>query len=408
MGKTAIRERITFALLAAFAVALLTFALVAHLQDTSSWDDLMGFYTAGRVFREAPQSRLYDPQVEMYYQQKTFGRVSELRVYDHTPVEILVFWPLSYLPYWAAYLSWDFLNLALLGWSLCLLKPYAGNLDTAARLILTAVIAYPLISTLREGQDSIPLLLAFSVAFVSLKKGNQIAAGCALGAGLCRFQFVLPCLLVFLARRRWRVLLGALAAGGGLGVLSVALVGWNGVRSYVKWLLTVTKYGRYYVPTIGMPNVRGFAEALLANRVGHGYLNVLVAASSFILVGWVIRKWGRADWDPGKKAFDLLFSLNLVVSLLVAYNSFMHNLILLALPVLLLLHYCAGSSRFGLARWRLVLPLILLILMTCLLNLEGGNRFTFLFMPLLWLALAISREIPPAREQAGGGGSGHC
>jgi hypothetical protein len=402
-----VRERITLGLLATLAAALLIFALVAHVKDSSSWDDLMGFYTAGRIFKQGARSDLYDPEVEMSYQFRIFGRASVIRIYDHTPFEMLAFWPLAYLPYPAAYLFWDLLNLALLVWSLYLLKPYAGNFDTAERLLLTVFIAYPLISTLREGQDSIPLLLALSVAFVNLKKDNQFAAGCALGAGLFRFQFVLPFLLVFLLRKRWRVVLGALAVGLSLGLLSLALVGWKGVRSYVELLLTITRYGRFYVPTIGMPNVRGFVEAVLANRVGHGYLNALVAVSSFILLGWAIHRWGKLNWDPGEKAFDLSFSLSLVVCFLVAYNSFMHNLIVLALPMLILLNYSAEISQGALSRWRPVLPLILLFLLTVFLNVEGGNMFAFLFVPLLWFALAISGEISRARGLAGGGGRGN-
>jgi len=396
------RERITFALLAAFAAALLTFALVAHLQDTSSWSDFMEFYVAGRMFDQGVRGDLYDSSVQMSYQRAIFRRTEMTLVYYHPPFEVVLFWPLAHLSYPVAYLLWDLLNVALLAWSAYLLKPYAGDLNTAARLILTAVIAYPLISTLREGQDSIPLLLVYSAAFVSLKKGKQFAAGCVFGAGLFRFQFVLPLLLVFLVRKRWRIVLGALSAGIGLGLLSLALVGWKGVRSYAGLLLTVTQYGRHYVPTIGMPNVRGFAETVLADRVGHRYLNVLVAVSSLTLVGWLIRKWRRPDWDPGKKNFDLLFSLSLVVSSLVAYHSFMHNLIVLALPVALLLHYCRGSGRSTFSRWQPVLPLILLFLLTVFLNAAGGNRFSFLFVPMLWFAFAISAEIPRAREQAAG------
>jgi hypothetical protein len=382
-------------------------ALLAHLKDPSSLSDFMGFYAAGRIFKQGAWGDLYDPNVQMSYQHSIFGRVEPTLVYDHPPFEMLVFWPLAYLPYPAAYLLWDLLNSALLAWSLYLLKPYAGNFDATERLFLTVSMLYPLISTLREGQDSIPLLLAFSVAFVNLKNDNQVAAGCALGAGLFRFQFVLPFLLVFLMRKRWRVVFGALTAGIGLGLLSLALVGRNGVRAYVELLLRVIQHGGHYVPTIGMPNVRGFVEVVFANRVGHGYLNVLVAVSSLTLLGWTLRKWGKLAWDPGKKTFDLLFSQSLVVSFLVAYHSFMHNLIVLALPTLLLLDYCAASGRGGLRRWRPVLPLILLFLLTVLLNVEGGNMFAFLFVPLLWFAFAISGEISRARELAGGGERGN-
>jgi hypothetical protein len=396
-----VRERITFALLAVFATALLMLALEAHVKDRTSWSDFMGFYAAARIFTHGARSDLYNPTLQMSYQRSTFGRIEPTLVYNHAPFEMLIFGPLAYLPYPVAFLFWDLLNLVLVVSSLYLLRPYAANFDTGSRLFLTLVMLYPLLSTLREGQDSIPLLLAFCVAFVSLKNDNEFAAGCAVAAGLYRFQFVLPFLLIFLALRRWRFVLGALTVGVGLGLLSLALVGWSGARAYAELLLTVTQQGQHYVPTIGMPNVRGFLEAVFANRVGRPYLGVLVAVSSVALMAWTIRKWGKLAWDPGKKTFDLLFSLSLVVSFLVSYHSFMHNLILLALPTLLLLDYCAASGRSAPSRRGLMLPLILLFVMTLFLNVEGGNRFAFLFVPLLWFAFAISEEIPRARQQVG-------
>jgi hypothetical protein len=336
----------------------------------------------------------------MSYQYHIFGRAEPTLVYDHPPFELLLFWPLAYLSYPVAYVLWDLLNVALLAWSLYLLKPYTARCGTDARLLLTISTIYPLISTLREGQDSILLLLAYSVAFLSLKRDNQFAAGCALGAGLFKFQLVLPLLLVFLVRKRWRIVLAALSAGTGLGLLSLALVGRKGIHSYVELLLTVTQHGRHYVPTIGMPNVRGFVETVFANRVSHQHLSFLVAVVSVGLLGWTIRQWGNVSWEPRKKTYDLVFSLSLLVSLLVAYHSFMHNLIVLVLPTALLLDYCAASGRGAFRRWRPILPLIVLFLVTVFLNVEGGNMFSFLFVPLLWFAFAISEEIPLSREWA--------
>jgi hypothetical protein len=400
MEEAVLRERITFALLAVCAAVLLMFPLVAHVKDPSSWSDFMGFYAAARLFRQ-DASQLYNPDLQTSYQRNIFGRTEPTLVYNHAPYEMLILAPLTYLPYPVAFLVWNLLNLAFLAWSLYLLKPYASNLDTASRVLLTLLVLYPLVSTLREGQDSIPLLLAFCLAFVSLKQDNQFAAGCALAAGLFRFQLVLPFLLVFLVRKRWRVVLGALTVGVGLGLLSLALVGWIGARVYAESLLAVTHQGRHYVPTLGMPNIRGFLDTVFANRVGRWYLTGVVAASSLALLGWVIRKWGESDWDPVQRRFDLLFSLNLIVTFLVAYHSFMHNLIVLTLPMLLLLDYCRAGGRGALSRRRPILSLILLFSMTLFLNLAGGNRFNYLAVPLLLLAFAVAGEVTHSQPRAG-------
>lgn len=397
------RERITFALLAAFAGTMLIFALVAHLKDPSSSSDFMGFYTEGRIFKQGARSGLYDPNVQMSYQHRIFGRVEPTLVYDHPPFEILVFWPLAYLPYPVAYLLWDLLNLVLLAWSLYLLRPFAGNIDTKSRLTLTLAALFPLISTLREGQNEIPLLLACVGAFVCLKKRREFAAGCALGAGLFRFQFVLPLLIVFLALKRWRIILGSAAVAAFLGLLSLALVGWAGIQDYIKLVLTLAKSGAFPTLVPAMPNVRGFVDVLLSGRVEQRYLTALVVVGSLALLVWPVAKWRRRRWDPGDKAFDLLFSLGVVACAMVSYHSLIHSLLVLILPALLLLDHAAGAHQGGPGRWRAMLPLILLFLMTGFLNVEGGNRFSFLFVPILWMAFAISGEIPRAGEQAGSG-----
>ena len=394
------RERIIFVLLAGFAVVLLLFTLVAHLKDGSSSSDLMGFYTAGTLLKRGLRSQVYDENAQLALQKSLFGRTVPVDVYDHPPFETLIYWALAYLPYSTAYVLWDLLNLVMLGWSLYLLKPYATHFDTGSRLTLTLAILCPLIATLREGQNQIVLLLTCVGAFVCLKKRREFAAGGLLGAGLFRFQFVVPFLLVFLALKRWRIIFGAASAAALLAVVSLALVGWAGIRDYVELLLTLSKGGAFPTLVPAMPNVRGFVDILLAGRVAQRYMIALVVAGSLALLAWPVIMWRWRNWDPGETAFDLLFSLSMVVCVMINYHSLIHSLIVLVLPALLFLDYTAAAHPKGFERWRPMLPLNLLFLMTVFLNVEGENRFSFLFVPILWFASVISGEIPPARPQA--------
>jgi hypothetical protein len=45
--------------------------------------------------------------------------------------------------------------------------------------------------------------------------------------------------------------------------------------------------------------------------------------------------------------------------------------------------------------------------MTVFLNAAGGNRFSFLLVPILWLAVVIAGEVPRARESLGEGERGN-
>jgi hypothetical protein len=401
MKKSTLAEKVAFALLTSMAAALLLTALVAHLKDSASSSDFMGFYTAGNILKQSLRSRLYEYGLQLSFQQRLFGRTVPINVYDHPPFEALLFLPLAYLPYSVAHISWDLLNLLVLAWSLYQLKPYVINLDTESRLVLAAVMAFPLISTLREGQDAILLFCAYVMGFVALKKNKEFTAGCALGAGLFRFQFVLPFLVVFLLRKRWRLILGVTTVGAILAVVSFALVGWAGLQGYIRLLFAIGKRRAFPTLVPAMPNVRGFVNVVLGDRVGDWYVSSLVVLISLALLGWTVRKWSRPAWNPTGSSFNLLFSFNVVVTIMLSYHSLIHSLLLLTLPALLLLDYCAAIYSAGMSRWRPILPLILFILMTTYLLTAGGNRFGFLFATILWFAACISAEISRCEEIGG-------
>jgi len=352
------------------------------------------------------RSEVYDVSAEMALQKELFGRSVVTDVYDHPPFETLIYWALAYLPFPLAYFLWDLLNLILLMCSLYLLKPYATHFDTKARVTLALAALFPLISTLREGQNQVLLLIACVGAFVFLKKRREFTAGSLLGAGLIRFQFVVPLLLVFLALKRWKIILGAAAMGAFFGLISLATVGLGGIRDYIRVVLPLAKSGAFPTLVPAMPSVRGFVNVLLAGKVDPLYQTVLVAASSLALLAWPILKWRRQGWNPGSRVFDLLFSLSLVACLMINPHSLINGLLILILPGLLLLDYSAGAYARSPERWRAMLPLILVFLLTVFLNVAAGNRLSFLFVPILWLAIAISREASLAREQAGGGERG--
>jgi hypothetical protein len=403
---TATRERIVFALLAASAGALLTLALLSHLHDSAP-PDMMTFYTSGTMLRRGLQSKVYDETSQITYQRQLFGPSVPTEVNPHPPFETLIFVPLTYLPFPTAYVLWGLLNLILLGWSLYLLKPFATHFDTESRVTLALAGLCPLISTLREGQDQILLVLVCVGAFICLKKRREFEAGAVLGAGLFRFQFVLPLLVIFVALRKWKIAVGTACVGAMLGLTSLVVFGWGGVRQYISLVESFARSAAMLRLVPAMPNVRGFVYILMAGRAEPRYMAALVAAGSLVLLAWPIIEWRRRPWDPGNRTFDLLFALSVVVSVMISYHLLVNGMLLLIVPALLLLNYTAGAYARGPRRWSSMLPLICLFLMTILLNLAAGNRLSFLFLPILWLAFVISGEISHAREQAGGGARGH-
>jgi hypothetical protein len=388
-----LKQNIALALIALFSAAVLMVGPVLRLRDPadSGRADFMGFYLAGTIVNHGPHSELYDEPFQLSLREHLFGPRVGIDVYIHPPFEALFFSPLARLPYPAAYLIWDLMNLVMLAACLHLLKRFALHFDADSRLIFTLALAVPLISTLGEGQDSILLLLLYVLAFINLKKGRDFWAGSALGMSFFRFPVAIPFLLVFLALRRWRIVLGASIVGLFLVVVSLFLVGWRGLQGYVQLLSART--GGTYSPAAQMPTVRGFIDTVAAGRVNEHLATILVILSSLALLGWLLRKWGGRPWDPAASTFDLLFSLSLVVAFLISFHSLVHTLVVLALPMLLLLDHWAAHPTGGLRRWLTVAPLILLFVTAVLVSLVTVNSFTYLFPAVLLFAFAIAREI---------------
>jgi len=202
------------------------------------------------------------------------------------------------------------------------------------------------------------------------------------------------------------IVLGVALVGAVLGLVSLALVGWAGIRHYIALLSALSTSTAFPALVPAMPNVRGFINVLFAGRLGPHYLTLLETAGLFVLLSWPILEWRRRGWEPDGKTFDLLFSLSIVVCVMTSHHLLINGLLLLIVPALLLLDYAAAAYPSGLRRWRLAVPLLLLFPMTIFLNLEVENRLGFLLPVILWLAFAISKEIPKAQKQTGGGERG--
>jgi hypothetical protein len=399
-GSPHMRTNVAFVSLFCIAVGL--FVLTSTLQPVELRNrlDFISQYTAGKIVYRGLASKLYDYQTQLSVQRQ-YGHDVPL-LYIHPPFEALLFLPLAYLPYWTAFLVWGVINIAVLAAVLVLLGPWFTRLDTGSRLVLVGVLILPLTAVVGKGQDSALLVLAYVLAFRSMKKHRDFSAGCALGLGLFRFQAVIPLLVVFLVRRKWRVVLGALAVCAAFGLVSLWLVSWRGCLSYVDWLLSIT--GRAnpnlaYIPQTDMPTLRGFVYLVLVRRLGTRSLSVLIGSGSIALLWWLQRQWSKFE-DLGARSFDLLFSLSTVVAIMVAYHLLIHDQLLLVLPAAIVLDLSAreasrtGRDLWGLGKPRLVIPLVALFLAQITLVATDSGRFLGIsFFFLLLFALGISGEI---------------
>jgi glycosyl transferase family 87 len=370
--------------------------------------DFVVLYTGGKIVKEGQARHLYDYGTQQEAERSVTDRPTPLP-FNHTPFEALLFAPLAFLPYLWAYRIWVLVNFGLIGCSAWLLRSYLRDIERLwLRLVFVLSSFVPLFVGIVQGQDSLLMLLLFTLAFVSLKRGRESRAGCFLALALLKCQYVLPFVAVFFVKRRWKLVSVFLAGSVLMGLVSLWLVGWSGARDLMHLLQrqnvnlpNASQNAEEKVLSAAMPNLRGLLDAVLAGRVSPTSLTLVVAVCSIILVVWGITRWG-AGYESDGKTLDLLLALNLVIALLVSYYEFIHDLVLISLPVLIVFsHFETSRIARPLRRLMSTGAALLLFLVEFLLFDIGSRQFWVLSLLLLALAFLISAEISDIRTAPG-------
>lgn len=381
-----------------FTVACCNLVLIfqAAPKLRSGYQDFVIYYGAGRNILEGRAHLLYN-LANQYRTQLTFANVpirQEALPYNHPPFEAVFFVPLALLRFWPAYVVWTALNLAMLAAIVILLRRYPSIRNIGPGLGAAAVLAFfPLINGLLQGQDVILLLFLAVMALVCLERNADAMAGACLGAGLYRPHIAVP-LMLLLAVRRWRIVLGFIPVGLLLLVVTVAVTGWEGPLTYVRFVFFVEKlrvgnFGPHVVP-----NLRGLAGSLL----GHfpkPVIEISILASSIAVLAAAARRIRK-----GQDSLVYIFCLACVTTLLVCFHALSYDLTLL-LPFVLFLLGAALTKNGG--RHQVVTNLLLFILfltpLYIYLNFEWSQFFWFAFV-ILWLYFRLLAMPAPVVEPA--------
>ena len=326
------RAVVVFFLLAmTFCNVSLPIRILPELRN--GYQDFTIFYTGARLLRSGQASHLYDLGTQ-YRLQQTFTNVpirSGPLPFNHPPFEALLFIPFTFLAYWPAYLLWTALNLVMLAAIVILLRmnfPEFAAMSPVA-LGLGATAFFPVVVGVMQGQDIILLSLLFVLAVVCLNRGKNAAAGAILAMGLFRPHIVVG-LILLLAMRRWRILLGFAPVALVLAALSVALTGWHGPVDYVRFVFHVES-SHMFGPQAA-PNLRGLISDFPGVTLSAPVTGILIFAASmlvFIPAGLRIKN--------GRDSMIFLSSLAAVTTVLIGFHAFVYDLCLIFPAVLLLL-----------------------------------------------------------------------
>jgi hypothetical protein len=250
--------------------------------------------------------------------------------------------------------------------------------------------------TLVQGQDTLLLLLIFTLVLIFQKKNADFAVGCCLGLGLFRFHSVLPLVLVLLLMRKRNAVLGFMSIAVVLLLVSIGLVGWRTVVHYPEYVMHLEAVGAggAIVPA-NMPTIHGLLDPIIRARLGN------LGTTAFVGIVSAVLLFVAAYWPRNRQVnFDLHFSLVLVITVLVSYHAYAHDLSLLLLPQILVANYLLSHSISESVKLSIVVPMFLLFLSPLYVILWFRYSYmNLLGLVLLWWAWQLWREMSRQRAK---------
>jgi hypothetical protein len=341
-------------LLAAALVAFnfVAFILIQGSNSNLEKGDFKMFYSAAVALRTGHAADLYSRDFYVPFQRQLVPSlpVQDVKVYTHPPYELLIFWPLSFLPYKAACYCWLAITL--------LLAVVCGRMLPGYAAVLAL---FPLLVTILEQQDSVLALFVLICCWLTIHSGRDEWAGCLLGLALFKFQLVLPlCLILFFWKPR--LLKGFAFSAAVVATLSLAMAGPVGLRSYISYVSAMAHNSEaavsqlYKVDPRTNPTLRGLAYELASggnDSVSPTAARLLPPAVGLLDLLCIAFAW---KFMRSEVRSEVKFAFAILVGLLLSFHLLMHDLILLALPFVLL--------RGLPARWPLV-PFYLAPLVYC-------------------------------------------
>ncbi len=295
--------------------------------------DLRVFYTPGYMLRIGQAKDIYDFPAVRRNQDKKVAPDNAAVPFLHPAYEAVVFMPLSFLPYRVAYVVWAGVNFLILGLISFLLRPCLADLSAVGpKWIPPALLLgfMPVAFTILAGQDSLFLLLILVLAYRRIAS-NELQAGILLGLGMFRFQVLLPIVALFLLWCSLKFVAGWVAGSAAVLSVSVVITGLDAQVQYARLLRQMGSVS-FWLLLRRMTNLRALFAAY-----DFGIVPFALVSLSVFLVAAVI----GSRLNPEQR---LLLAVS--VSALITYFLFLHDLSMLALPVLLAINEAIGRREW--------------------------------------------------------------
>lgn len=311
--------------------------------------DFISFYTAGLIAKSGPISQIYDLQLQHDIQQNVVGKQigpEEFLPFLHPPFLVPLQSLITSSNYAASYQRWSLVLLAFVGigayilWRLLRAKGWDHKATTSA--VLTTILFYPIFISILKGQDTAFLLIGALLWLFGLAYQDDRLAGLGLSLTLIRPQIAIVLAIPFLFKRR-KVFWWFCAGAAALGLLSLVMVGYSGVRDYLHILVVSAGGQEYGLNQSAMFNFTGLALRLVPS-VDPSVIRWLAwGLFAAALVGLSVL------WKVSPAIRIQHIGLAVVTSLFVAPHLYYHELTLLVIPLL-------GLGMAGVTAGRLMVP----------------------------------------------------
>ena len=322
-------RRAATALCVALTLALIGSYIAMLGQDDagSKHTDFVSYYSGSNLVLHGHADRLYDFNALGEFERQLVHPLvvrNGVLPYVYPPFLAVALTPLAALPFQVAYLVWLAINCLLLVLCLAALQRLARLSGGEALLFWAAGLSFlPVFIALAQGQTSILLAATLTGCFLAARSGRDELAGGVLALVLIKPPYVIPILLVFAVRRRWRALGAFLIVALVIAVAPLLIGGSSLTAGYVQTLFKATQWKNQfgYGPQWNH-SLRGFAELLLPGSAG-SIAGVVLAASSLAALTWVARH---------RSPIEVPLALAALVCLLYSPHVLIHDLTVLVLP----------------------------------------------------------------------------
>jgi hypothetical protein len=290
---------------------LLSLAWMQRGRALRGQNDFAQLYAGAKL---ADTAGLYSRTANLETIGAAIGLTMDTVVYTRPPFYAVLLKPLAAFPYRWAYAVFSLGTLASILWFVIRFTKECSALPTLA------AFSIPVMATLCNGQDTPFLLVTIGVSMLLTRSGRDFLAGLVMALCAIKFHLFLFLPLLWLLKKRWRLLAGGVCGTVTLILTGALFAGPDSTRQYIH----VLRDPWINPSATGMPNLHGLVAAL---ALGNGVELGLIAA---VVVAFV---WITTQTDN----YEFLLAVGLVCGLLVSYHSGIADDLIL-FPVLVLVY----------------------------------------------------------------------